>query len=67
MFMFESKINDPLWDRVLEHVKTTKIGTIPNLQRCFAISYVRASKLLEWMEEKGIVSPAVGSKPRKVL
>ena len=36
------------------------------LQRAF-IGYNRAAKLVEEMERNGIVGPAQGSKPRKVL
>ena len=34
------------------------------LQRKFRIGYTRAARLVDYMEEKGIVGPADGSKPR---
>lgn len=37
------------------------------LQRTLAIGYSRAARLLDILEEKGLVGPAEGSKPRKVL
>ena len=37
------------------------------LQRRLKVGYARAARLLDEMEEKGIVSPADGSKPREVL
>jgi len=37
------------------------------LQRRFRIGYNRAARLIDMMEERGIVGPADGSRPRKVL
>ena len=37
------------------------------LQRAFEIGYPRAGKIVDQMEQAGIVGPAEGSKPRKVL
>ena len=37
------------------------------LQRRLKVGYNRAANLIEKMEENGVVGPAQGSKPRKVL
>jgi S-DNA-T family DNA segregation ATPase FtsK/SpoIIIE len=37
------------------------------LQRRLRIGYGRAARLIETMEEQGIISPADGSRPREVL
>lgn len=37
------------------------------LQRRFRIGYTRAARLVDTMEEMGIVGQAVGSKPREVI
>jgi S-DNA-T family DNA segregation ATPase FtsK/SpoIIIE len=37
------------------------------LQRRFRIGYNRAARLVDMMEERGIIGPSDGSRPRKVL
>ncbi len=37
------------------------------LQRRFRIGYARAARLLDLLEEKGVVGPGEGAKPREVL
>jgi len=37
------------------------------LQRTLVIGYSRAARLMDILEEKGLVGPAEGGKPRKVL
>ena len=37
------------------------------IQRKFRIGYNRAARIIETMEREGVVGPAEGSKPRKIL
>ncbi len=58
---------DPIWDQAVDFVSHLEEVSISLLQRKFKIGYNRAAKIIEKMEEEGIVGPADGSKPRKVL
>jgi S-DNA-T family DNA segregation ATPase FtsK/SpoIIIE len=42
-------------------------GSVSMLQTCLGIGYPRASRMMDFMEEDGVVSKANGSKPRNVL
>ena len=37
------------------------------LQRRLRIGYARAARLLDLLEDKGVIGPADGAKPRKIL
>lgn len=58
---------DPLlWDAA-ELVVQAKMGSTSSIQRHFSIGYSRAGRIMDMLEEKGVVGPANGSKPREVL
>ena len=42
-------------------------GSTSSLQRRFKIGYARAGRIMDMLEEKGIVGPQNGSKPREVM
>lgn len=54
---------DTAWQIIQESGKTS----ISYLQRRMSIGYNRAARLIEALEEKGYLSPALGSKPREIL
>jgi len=58
---------DELFDQAVEIVTECRSASASMLQRRLKVGYNRAANLVELMEEKGIVGPAQGSKPRKVL
>ena len=58
---------DEMYDQAVRLIVTTGYASISNLQRKLGLGYSRAAKLIDMMEEQGIVGPADGSKPRKVL
>lgn len=58
---------DPLYNEVVEYVVTSKKASTSLIQRRFRIGYNRAANLVDKLEERGIVGPQNGSKPREVL
>jgi DNA segregation ATPase FtsK/SpoIIIE, S-DNA-T family len=59
--------NDPLYERALEIVMSQGKASASYIQRRLKVGYNRAARLVEEMEERGIVGPAMGSKPREIL
>lgn len=58
--------NDPLFEDVKRIVLETKKASASFLQRRLRIGYSRAARLIDILEDKGIVGPADGAKPRQV-
>ncbi|MBQ0036281.1 MAG: DNA translocase FtsK [Firmicutes bacterium] len=58
--------NDSLYDEVVEFVKMKQAASTSLLQRRFGIGYNRAARLIDTLEDRGIIGPAQGSKPREV-
>lgn len=59
--------DDPLYDEALQIVVQAGKASASYIQRRLKIGYNRAARLVEEMEERGIVGPANGSKPREVI
>lgn len=59
--------DDPLLWEAAEIVVSSKIGSTSNIQRRLKVGYSRAGRIMDQLEEKGIVSCANGTKPREVL
>ncbi len=57
---------DDLYDAAKQIVVQHQQGSISLLQRRLKIGYSRAARLIDEMEEEGVVGPADGSKPRQV-
>jgi S-DNA-T family DNA segregation ATPase FtsK/SpoIIIE len=62
-----SEVQDDLYDDAVQLVADMQTASVSMLQRRFRIGYTRAARLIDAMEERGIVGPYEGSKPREVL
>lgn len=59
--------NDSLYDDIVEFVISTQKVSASLLQRKFKLGYNRAARIIDLLEERGIIGPSNGSKPREVL
>jgi len=60
-------IDDPLYNDAKELVIQADKASASYLQRRLQIGYARAARLLDMLEEEGIIGPSNGAKPRKIL
>ena len=62
-----SNDDEPLYDEILAYIMNTGECSACMLQRKFKLGYNRAARIVDRFEDEGIVTPADGSKPRKVI
>jgi len=58
---------DPLFRKAVELVLITGQASASYLQRKLKLGYARAARIIDQMEQEGIVGPSEGSKPRDIL
>ena len=63
----EDQTSDPLLMEAIETVVETQQASTSFIQRRFKVGYARAGRIIDQMEERGIISGYQGSKPREVL
>lgn len=63
----DEEIDDELYEKAVSLVEMVGYGSTSMIQRKLKIGYNRAARLIERMEEEGLVGPPDGSKPRRVL
>jgi S-DNA-T family DNA segregation ATPase FtsK/SpoIIIE len=59
--------DEDLYNQALDVLKSTKRASTSMIQRRLRIGYNRAARIMDLMEEKGIVGPENGSSPREIL
>ena len=63
----DDQTSDPLLMEAIETVVETQQASTSFIQRRFKVGYARAGRIIDQMEERGIISGYQGSKPREVL
>lgn len=63
----KEEYDDPLYNEIVEFVIESGKASASLLQRRFKIGYNRAARVIDLLEERGIIGPQNGSKPREVL
>lgn len=63
----EEEAEDDLYEDARDLVIRTQKASTSYLQRKLGIGYARAARLVDFLEERGVVGPQNGSKPREVL
>ena len=59
--------DDPLIWEAAQIVVDSKMGAASTLQRQLKVGYARAGRIIDMLEQKGVVGPRNGNKPREVL
>ena len=59
--------DDELLEQAIEIIRETHRASTSSLQRRLRIGYTRAARLIDVLEERGVVGPPAGSGPREIL
>jgi S-DNA-T family DNA segregation ATPase FtsK/SpoIIIE len=59
--------DDALLAQAIEIIRETQRASTSSLQRRLRIGYTRAARIMDILEERGIIGPARGSEPREIL
>jgi len=63
----EDEYDDPIYNEVVDFAVSAGKISASLVQRKFRLGYNRAARIIDLLEERGIIGPANGSKPREVL
>ena len=63
----EMEEDEEMIQQAIEIIRQTRRASTSSLQRRLRIGYTRAARIMDLLEERGIVGPAQGSDPREIL
>ena len=63
----DNGVDDELVQQAIAIIKESRRATTSFLQRRLRIGYTRAARIMEVLEQRGIVGPPSGSDPREIL
>ena len=63
----DEEYDDPIYNEVVDFAVSSGKISASLIQRRFRLGYNRAARIIDLLEERGIIGPANGSKPREVL
>ena len=66
-YVSEDEYDDPIYNEVVDFAVSAGKISASLVQRKFRLGYNRAARIIDLLEERGIIGPANGSKPREVL
>ncbi len=65
-FDIDFEEEDPLLKDIIEYIIDTEVASASDIQRHFKIGYGRTSRILDLLEEKGLIGPLEGTKAREI-
>jgi len=63
----DAEADDELFEEARRVVVTSGVGSVSYLQRRLKVGYSRAARIMDMLEEAGVVGPSLGAKPREVM
>ena len=66
-YQSEDEYDDPLYNEIVDFAVSTGKISASLIQRKYRLGYNRAARIIDLLEERGIIGPPNGSKPREVL
>ena len=59
--------DESMLDRAIDVIRETRRASTSSLQRRLRIGYTRAARVMDVLEERGVIGPPRGSEPREIL